>query len=159
VDDHEPLNLRHSVLLALTQDPQPVSDIAAKAGLPETETRDALEQLTAESIAIAEDDGYELTGPLSWFGGFAAAAKYHAKKKFVVTVPGDLESHLYVDDIRIKGRVPAGDPANETAAVFACGRVAREVLPPSGQNMPTCTECLRVMGEYGSGGPHGLQNR
>lgn len=143
MDDHD--RLRHAVLLALTQDPQPVSTIAAKCGFSEAQTHDALQELTAESIAIPEDEGYELTGPLSWFGSFGAAAKYHARKNFLAAERGESKTHLYVCDIRIKGGVRAGDPRNETASVFACGRVTRDAVPSVGQNEPTCSECLELI--------------
>lgn len=146
MDDHD--RLKHRVLLALTQDPQPVSMIAAKCGLSEVETHDALQQLTRESIAIPEEDGYELTGPLSWFGSFGAAVRYHARKKFVVTASGEAGTHLYISDIRVKGGVPAGDPRNETVSVFACGRIAPDVRPAAGQSEPTCTDCREGLSTY-----------
>lgn len=131
-----------AVLLALSDEPRPAGAIAANAGLEHDEAREALQQLVKDSVAIEEDGNFELTGPLSWFGSFAAATKYHARKKFIVTAVGNADSHLYVDDIRVKGRVRAGDPSNETLSIFACGTVARDVSPAAGQTAPTCKECL-----------------
>lgn len=137
-----------AVLLALSDEPRPVGAIAAHAGLEHDEARAALQQLVADSVAIEEDGNYELSGPISWFGSFAAAAKYHARKKFIVTAGGSGDSHLYVDDIRVKGRVRAGDPSNETLSIFACGTVARDVAPAAGQTAPTCKECLSALASF-----------
>jgi hypothetical protein len=141
MDDFGAVRPVRAVLLALIDEPRPVSAIAARAGLAHEEAREALQQLVADSVAIEEDANYELTGPLSWFGSFAAAAKYHARKNFIVTAHGDADSHLYVDDVRVKGRVRAGDPSNETLSIFACGTVAVDVALASGQTRPTCATC------------------
>jgi hypothetical protein len=132
-----------AVLLALTHDPQSVSAIAARAKMPESEVRAGLQRLTEQSLAIPEDDGYELTGPLSWFGSFGAAVRYYARRNFLVNVPGEPESHLLLCDIRIKDGTPAGAPSNTTAGVFACGRTARELLQAAGA-AATCKECRRA---------------
>ena len=131
----------HAVLHALEAHPLPLDAIAKKARLSKADAENALAELVAHSLAIADDGGFELTGPLSWFGSFAAAVQHHAKKRFVVRVPGDAHSHLYVDDVRVKGRLKAGDPHNETAGVFACGRTALEVTPGLAEDAPSCEEC------------------
>lgn len=137
-------NQMQTVLRALEADPKPVAEIARKARVREDEAANALEQLAAHSLAIPEDGGYELSGPLSWFGSFEAAVRHHARKKFLVTVPGDPHAHLYIDDVRIKGRHKIGDPNNETASVMACGRTSVEVIPVFDQEGPTCEDCRNV---------------
>lgn len=135
----ERLSPRLAVLLALSVDPRSVASIAAQAGLGEDETREALARLTEESLAIPADDGFELTGPLSWFGDFAAAVKHGVRKNFVVTAHGEPDSHLYLCEIRLKGGKPVGDPLNETASVFACGKTAQDVAQAT--DGPTCADC------------------
>jgi hypothetical protein len=132
-----------AVLCALEQDPLTVSAIAKKARIPEDDAANAVQQLVAHNLAIPEDGGYELSGPLSWFGSFEAAVKHHARKRFIVCVPGDADSHLYVDDVRVKGTHKIGDPENETASVLACGRTASEVHPAA--DGPTCDACRNVL--------------
>jgi hypothetical protein len=132
-----------AVLEALEQDPQTVSAIANKGRVSEEDAINALHQLVWHNLAIAEDGGYELSGPLSWFGTFEAAVKYHARKRFIVSVSGDADSHLYVDDVRVKGQRKVGDPQNETASVLACGRTATEVHPAAGD--PTCDACRNAL--------------
>jgi hypothetical protein len=132
----------HAVLHALGADPLPLDAIAKKARVPESDAENALNELVAHNLAIAEDGAYELTGPLSWFGSFAGAVKHHVKKHFVVRVPGDAHTHLYVDDVRVKGRLKAGDPQNQTVSVFACGRSAVDVTPGLSDDGPSCEECL-----------------
>lgn len=134
-----------SVLRALEADPQPVEEIARKAGVSEREAANALEQLAALSLAILEEDGYELSGPLSWLGTFDAAVRYHARHKFVVTVPDDVDSHLYIDDVRVKGARKVGDPLTETIAVPACGRASRNVALAPATQEPTCEECRSAL--------------
>lgn len=136
-----------SVLRALEAEPQPIEEIARKANVSERETASALEQLAALSLAILEEDGYELSGPLSWFGTFDAAVHYHARRKFIVTVPDDVDSHLYVDDVRVKGDRKVGDPLNETIAVMACGHASREVTLAASTQAPTCEECSALLHE------------
>lgn len=133
-----------AALRALEMDPKPVSEIAHKAHLSQEEAANALEELAAHSVAISEDGGYELSGPLSWFGSFDAAVRYNARRKFIVTIPGDAQSHLYVDDVRVKGRRKVGDPENETLAVVACGRTSLDVTPAR-EEQPTCEECRSVL--------------
>lgn len=136
-----------TVLRALGADPKPLAEIARGARVSEEEASNALEQLTAHSLAIADDGGYELTGPLSWFGSFDGAVRYFVRRrKFIVTVPGDPHAHLYVDDVRIKGRHKAGDPDNETVAVLACGRTSLDVTPAFEQDGPDCEECRSALG-------------
>ncbi|HEY8313276.1 MAG TPA: hypothetical protein VIG51_03800 [Candidatus Baltobacteraceae bacterium] len=130
-----------AMLRALSMDAQPVPVLAAKAGLAHSDALDVLQQLQRDHLAIAEDDGYELTGPLSWFGDFASAVKYYATRNFTVQAPGDSQSHLYICDIRIKGARPAGDPLTETASVFACGRTARDITHAGNHASPTCEDC------------------
>jgi hypothetical protein len=136
----------HAVLHALEAEPHPVPAIAKKARVSEEDAANALRQLAAHNLAIAEDTGYELTGPLSWFGSFDAAVRYNAKKRFIVSVSGDPQTHLYVDDVRVKGERKAGDPGNETVSVFACGRTALEVKPAFADEAPTCAECRSAFG-------------
>ncbi len=139
----EKLSAERAVLLALSITPQNASQIASKIELPQSEVRTALERLTEASLAIREGDEYELTGPLSWFGDFQGALEHYARKNFLLTVPGESESHLYVSDIRIKGARPVGDPLTETSSVLGCGRTERNVAPavaPPGAH-PTCRDC------------------
>ncbi len=136
----------HAVLHALEMDPLPVSAIAKKAGVSEDEAANALRELALRSVAIEEDGQYELSGPLSWFGSFAAAVRHNAKKHFVVRTGGDADTHLYVDDVRVKGRRKVGDPENETVTVFACGRTALSVIPAFGEEAPSCEECRNAAG-------------
>ncbi len=137
-----------SVLLALGAEPLAVSDIARRARLPEAQTRTALEELVQLSIAIPEDGQFELTGPLSWFGSFANAVRYHAGRRFIVGINDEAQSHLYLCDVRVKGKYAAGDPRNETVAVFACGLVAPNAVRPTEFSAPTCRDCLSAMGEH-----------
>jgi hypothetical protein len=130
-----------AVLHALEAEPLDVRAIAKKARVSEDDALAALQQLAAHNIAISEDGGYELSGPLSWFGSFAGAVRYNARKRFIVRAPGDAKTHLYVDDVRIKGVRKPGDPANEAASVFACGRTAMDVAPAFGEEAPSCEEC------------------
>lgn len=138
-------NHMHAVLHALEMDPLPVSAIAKKARLSEEDAADALRQLAAHSIAIPDEGGYELSGPLSWFGSFAAAVRHNAKKRFIVGVSGDAHTHLYIDDVRVKGQRKVGDPENETVSVFACGRTALQVSPAFDEDAPSCGECRNAM--------------
>jgi len=131
----------HAVLCALEADPLPVAELAKKARVSADDAANALTQLTAHHLAIADDGGYELSGPLSWFGSFAGAVRYNAKRRIVVRTPGDDSAHLYVDDVRVKGRLKPGDSSNETVAVFACGRTARDISLASNEDGPTCDEC------------------
>ena len=135
----------HAVLYALEAEPLPVAQLAKKARVSQDEAANALAQLSAHQLAIADDGGYELSGPLSWFGSFANAVRYNAKRRFVVRAPGDDKAHLYVDDVRVKGSVKAGDPANETVAVFACGHTAREIALARDEEGPTCEECRSAL--------------
>jgi len=137
------LPAERAVLLALSITPQAASQIASKVELPQSDVRTALQRLTEASLAIREGDEYELTGPLSWFGDFQGALEHHARKNFLVTVPGETESHLYIGDIRIKGGRPVGDPLTETSSVLGCGRTERNVVPAvaSPGARPTCRDC------------------
>jgi hypothetical protein len=96
--------------------------------------------LQHEHLAISDDGGYELTGPLSWFGDFASAVRHYSPRIFVVSAEGEPASHLYVSDVRVKNARPVGDPLTETASVFACGTTAR-VVTPSRDHEPTCSDC------------------
>ena len=78
----------------------------------------ASQRLQQEHLAIADDEDYELTGPLSWFGDFASAVRYYARRNFVVSAEGDATSHLYVCDVRVKNARLVGDPPAETTSVF-----------------------------------------
>jgi hypothetical protein len=137
------LSAERAVLLTLSVKPQDAATIARSAGLRDGDVATALQLLVDRSLAIREDDQYELTGPLCWFGDFAGALKYHARKNLLVTIPGESESHLYVCDIRIKGARPVGDPLTETASVLGCGRTSSEVAqaPSEGGSRPTCPDC------------------
>jgi hypothetical protein len=129
-----------AMLLALSMDAQPVSELAAKAGLGHDDAVAALRRLQDEHLAIADDGGYELTGPLSWFGDFASAVRHFSRRNFVVSADGEPASHLYLCDVRVKNARPVGDPLTETASVFACGATARAVaLSPD--RAPTCSDC------------------
>lgn len=140
------LSGERAVLLALGAEPQPLSSIAKNAGVTEDTAAAALRSLTAQNLAIPDEGGYELTGPLSWFGGFASAIAHGVRKKFVVRVPGDPHTHAFVSEIRVKGTRRAGDPDNETLAVLACAKTAGEVaMAPS--EAPTCADCAHVMGD------------
>jgi len=79
---------------------------------------------------------------LSWFGDFASAIAYYAKRNFVVAAKGDPLSHLYLCDVRIKNARQVGDPLTETASVFACGKTARNVTLTAHPTAPTCEDCL-----------------
>lgn len=129
-----------AMLLALSMDVQPVAALATKAGLAHDEALAALRRLQQGHVAIADDDGYELSGPLSWFGDFASAVRHYAPRNFVVQSEAEAASHLYVCDVRVKHARPVGDPLTETAGVFACGATARDVTP-SGDRVPTCSDC------------------
>ncbi len=111
--------------------------------MPEAQIGEALHRLTKEHVAIADDGKYELTGPLSWFGDFAAAIAHFGRKRFLASAADDPQSHLFLCDIRVKGGLPPGDPRNESVAIFACGKTASQVRPAqSGQ--PTCEDCAQV---------------
>jgi hypothetical protein len=138
--------MKRAVLYALRPDPLPVSSIAAQAQTGEDEARTALDELAADSLAIGEDGGYELTGPLSWFGSFEGAIAYMARKNFVVRVPGDTQTHLYLCEVRKKNGPRAGDPSNTTLCVFACGGVSAELPQVSGQGSPDCRDCRSAAG-------------
>ena len=129
-----------TMLLALSMEAQPVPALATKAGLAHDDAVAALQRLQYEHLAIADDGGYELTGPLSWFGDFASAVRYYARRNFVVSAEGEPISHLYVCDVRVKNARPVGDPLTETVSVFACGTTARAVTPSS-DRAPTCRAC------------------
>jgi hypothetical protein len=129
-----------AMLLALSMDAQPVSALAVKAGLAHDDAVEALRRLQQEHLAIADDGGYELTGPLSWFGDFASAVRYYTRRNFVVSAQGDPATHLYLCDVRVKNARPVGDPLTETASVFACGTTTRAVTP-SAEPAPTCVDC------------------
>jgi hypothetical protein len=130
----------HAMLLALSMDAQPASALALKAGLAHDDAVAALRRLQNEHLAIADDGGYELTGPLSWFGDFASAVRHYSRRKVVVSAEGEPASHLYVCDVRVKNARPVGDPLTETASVFACGTTAR-VVTLSRDRAPTCSVC------------------
>jgi hypothetical protein len=134
------MTTERTMLLALSMDAQPVSALAVKAGLAHDDAVAALVRLQHEHLAIADDGGYELTGPLSWFGDFAAAVRYYSRRNFVVSAEGEPASHLYVCDVRVKNARPVGDPLTETVSVFACGATARAVKP-SPDRAPTCSDC------------------
>jgi hypothetical protein len=129
-----------TMLLALSMDAQPVPALALKAGLAHDDALAALRSLQREHLAISDDGGYELTGPLSWFGDFASAVRHYSPRNFVVSAEGEPASHLYVSDVRVKNARPVGDPLTETASVFACGTTAR-VVTPSRDHEPTCSDC------------------
>jgi hypothetical protein len=135
-----PMTSERTMLLALSMDAQPVSALAEKAGMANDDAVVALQRLQQEHLAIVEDGGYELTGPLSWFGDFASAVRYYARRNFVVSADGDASSHLYLCDVRVKSARPVGDPLTETASVFACGATARAIRPAGGR-APTCDDC------------------
>ena len=128
------------MLLALSMDAQSVPALAVKAGLAHDDAATALRCLQREHLAIAEDGGYELTGPLSWFGDFASAVRHYSRRNFVVSADGEPASHLYVCDVRVKNARPVGDPLTETSSVFACGTTAR-VVTVSHDRAPTCGDC------------------
>ena len=141
-----------AALLALSVQPQDAAAIARTATLRAGDVEAALQTLVDESLAIREDDLYELTGPLCWFGTFASALEHHARKNVFVTIAGEPESHLYVCDIRIKGARPVGDPLTETASVLGCGRTARDVTQAEGEraSRATCRDCASVSGAHAS---------
>jgi len=128
------------MLLALSMDAQPVPALAVKAGLASDDAVAALRRLQQEHLAIAEDGGYELTGPLSWFGDFASAVRYYSRRNFVVSAEDKPASHLYLCDVRVKGARPVGDLLTETVSVFACGLTAR-IVTASHDRAPTCSDC------------------
>ena len=134
------MTAERAMLLALTMDAQPISALAAKAGLGHDDAVAALGRLQDDHLAIADDGGYELTGPLSWFGDFDAAVQHFAGRNFIVRAADEPVSHLYVCDVRVKNARPVGDPLTETASVFACGGTARTVAQSS-DAMPTCDAC------------------
>ncbi len=142
------LSPERAVLLTLSVLAQDAATIARNTGLEDADVATALQQLVDRSLAIREDDQYELTGPLCWFGDFTSALRHHARKNVVVTIAGEPESHLYVCDIRIKGARPVGDPLTETASVLACGRTANDVTQAPGARgaRPTCRDCERAIG-------------
>lgn len=139
------LSSDRAVLLALRADPEPVEVIGQRAGIAEDAARAMLDRLAQQSLAIEEDGGYELTGPLSWFGDFAAAIAHYAPRRLTAHIEGDGNSHLFLSDVRIKGSYKTGDPRNQTAAVFACGMVSPgvELQPAAGE--PSCPFCKAVM--------------
>ena len=106
-DDH--MTPERSMLLALSMDAQPVPALALKVSLTHDDAVAALLRLQQKHLAIADDGGYELTGPLSWFGDFTSAVRYYARRNFVVSTEGDPASHLYVCDVRVKNARPVGD--------------------------------------------------
>ena len=130
----------NSVLCSLTQDPQPPADVALKAQMSEPDALAALQRLTQQYLAIPDDEGFELTGPLSWFGSFGAAVRYFARRNFLVSITGDPEAHLFLCDVRVKDGRPAGDPETTTVGVFACGRTARDFVQASA-DAAACEEC------------------
>jgi len=129
-----------AMLLALSMDAQSLSALAVKAGLAHDDAVAALQRLQREHLAIADDGGYELTGPLSWLGDFASAVRHFSRRNFVVSAEGEPASHLYLCDVRVKNARPVGDPLTETASVFACGATAR-VVALSPDRAPTCADC------------------
>jgi len=118
----------YNVLLALSSTLQSPEKIARTAQLPAAETQAALDRLTSQGLAIPEGGTYELSGPLSWFGTFAAARRYFSRRGMHAQTP-DGAVHLYLIDIRVKDGRPAGDPFTETLAVFACGATSSRVRP------------------------------
>ncbi len=139
------LSPERAMLLALSAEPQPVSVLAAKAGLSVSDASEALTRLRQEHFAIAEDGSFELTGPLSWFGDFTSAVKHYAERRFVVTDRGEPDSHLYVCDVRVKNARPVGDPLTETIGVFACGKTAQSVAQAADAAVPTCEDCRNTI--------------
>ena len=141
----EDLAPERAVLLALSVQPQDAATIAQSAALRVADVETALQSLVEKSLAIREDENYELTGPLCWFGTFASALEHHARKNMLVTIAGEPDTHLYVCDIRIKGARPVGDPLTETASVLACGRTARDVTQANREHgsRPSCPDCER----------------
>ena len=133
------------VLCSLTQDPQRLADVAAKAKMSEPETLAALQRLTQQYLAIPDDVGFELTGPLSWFGSFGAAVRYFARRNFLVSVTGEPRAHIFLCDVRVKDGRPTGDPATTTVGLFACGRTARDFVQATSDAIPCedCLDCLR----------------
>jgi hypothetical protein len=134
---------RHAVLLALKADPMPRDALAKAAGVEPAVASAVLERLVREHLAIREDEGYELTGPLSWFGDFGTAAKYFAGKGLTAAARGDARTHRYLCEVRVKGVRRSGDPQNETVSVFACGEIASRLVP--GGDAVTCEECRKVV--------------
>ncbi|GAC1498375.1 MAG: hypothetical protein NVS1B14_01380 [Vulcanimicrobiaceae bacterium] len=137
----EEVSAEQAVLLALSIQPQTVNAIAVKSELPEDRVRAALEPLTQAGLAIPENEEYELSGPLSWFGTFEAAVNYYAQRHFLVAAAG--VTHLYLIHVRVKGVRPMGDALTETLAVFACGQTAGHIAATSSQTA-TCEDCRRV---------------
>ena len=142
------LSAERAVLLTLSVQAQDAATIARSTGLRDAEVATALQSLLDRSLAIREDDQYELTGPLCWFGDFTSALEHHARKNLLVTIPGEPQSHLYVCDIRIKGARPVGDPLTETASVLGCGRTASDVAQAAAErgSRPTCPDCAVASG-------------
>ena len=142
------LSAERAVLLTLSVQAQDAATIARSTGLLDAEVATAVQSLLDRSLAIREDDWYELTGPLCWFGDFTSALEHHARKNLLVTIAGESESHLYVCDIRIKGARPVGDALTETASVLGCGRTARDVTQASLEHgsRPTCPDCATASG-------------
>ncbi len=129
-----------AVLLALSIEPQTLAEIAAKTGMPADAAQAALQRSIGEGLAIYEDEKYELSGPISWFGTYESALRYYVRRNFIVQSGPQI--HLYVTDIRVKHGRPVGDPLTETLAVFACGKTAHEIRPA--QSALTCPDCSRV---------------
>jgi hypothetical protein len=90
----EDLSAERAVLLTLSVQAQDAAAIARNTGLRDADVATALQLLVDRSLAIREDDQYELTGPLCWFGDFTSALHHHARKNVFVTIPGEPESHL-----------------------------------------------------------------
>ena len=133
-----------AMLLALSMNAEPVPALEAKAGLAHDDAVAALQRLQDAHLAIADDGGYELTGPLSWFGDFASAVRHFSRRKFIVSAEDESASHLYLCDVRVKNARPVGDPLTETASVFACGATAR-IVTPSRERAPTCSRCRAAL--------------
>lgn len=127
-----------NVLLALSTDLQTAEELSHVTQLPLESVRTALEQLTAQGLAIPEEGTYEVTGPLSWFGTFDAARRYFARRGMHAQAR-EGAVHLYLIDIRVKDGRPAGDPLTETVAVFACGATSSDVR--STLDALNCEDC------------------
>jgi hypothetical protein len=139
----EDIPAERAVLLALLAEAEDVPAIAGRAGVAGDDAQAALRRLVEEHVAIRDGDLYELTGPLSWFGSFERALRYHAGKNLLVTILGEAASHLYVCDVRVKGGRPSGDPLTETVSVLGCGRIASAITQAAG-DQPACEDCKRV---------------
>lgn len=138
------LEATHAVLLALTVDPLDRATLARKAACSDEAADAALRALLAAQLAIQEEGGFELSGPLSWFGSFENALIY-LRRKGLVARDRDGSVHLYLCDVRVKGRHPPGDPRNETVSVFACGRTAAnaQAAPAAAPDCAACSSALK----------------